>query len=305
MNRTYLNLGLLVVVGGLGAALWLGDRKDDAKKPLTALSPSAVERIAIEHPGSPAIKLAKQDGVWKLLEPVAADTDSFEVSALVGLADTSREGVLEGASNLAELGLDPAAFRITLNDQTLDFGGDEPLKYRKYVRVAGGDVALIQNPSSAALDKDYSDLVSKNLLPEGAAIKRLALPGLSIEQNAAGQWTSAEHADAKASDLQAVVDAWTAAKSMWNGAEPVASVEGGEKVTVTLADDRVLNFVIAARDPQFLLARPEIGVRYTLDKTLAERMLGLPKPAPATPAASPTDLPEAAAPTTDLPAPTP
>lgn len=297
MNRTILNGGLLVIAIGLGVAVWISGKKDDDKSsgPLTSLAPAAVDRISIEHPDSPAIKLEKRDGEWKLVAPVQADTDSFEVSALVGLADTKRQSELTDHDlDYKALGLEPPAFRITLNDQTLDFGGDEPIRYRRYVRVNGDKVALIDNPSSAALDKDYSDLLSKSIVPLGAQITKLALPGLTIEKNAAGEWASPEHPQAKPIDLQTVVDAWNGSKAMWNGAE-LAQGSQGEAVAVTLADGRTLNFIVTARAPQFILSRPDLNVRYTIDKNEVGKMLELPKPGEAKPAVE-TPLPEASAP---------
>ena len=293
MNRTILNGGLLLIAIGLGVAVWTSGNKDDDKSsgPLTSLAPAAVDKISIEHPGAPAIKLEKRDGEWKLVAPVQADTDSFEVSALVGLADTKRQSELtDNALDYKSLGLDPPAFRITLNDQTLDFGGDEPIRYRRYVRVNGDKVALIDNPASAALDKDYSDLMSKSIVPLGAQITKLALPGLTIEKNAAGEWASPEHPQAKPIDLQTVVDAWNGAKAMWNGAE-LAQGSQGDAAAVTLADGRTLNFIVTARTPQFVLSRPDLNVRYTIDKNEVSKMLELPKPGEAKPAVE-TPLPE-------------
>lgn len=298
MNRTILNGGLLVVAIGLGVAVWTSGNKDAEKSsgPLTSLATSAVDTISIEHPDAPAIKLAKKDGEWKLVAPVQADTDSFEVSALVGLADTKRQSELTDSSlDYKSLGLEPPAFRITLNEQTLDFGGDEPIRYRRYVRVNGDKVALIENPSSAALDKDYSDLLSKSIVPLGAQITKLALPGLTIEKNAAGEWASPEHPQAKAIDLQTVVDAWNGSKAMWNGAE-LAQGSQGEAAAVTLADGRTLNFIITARTPQFVLSRPDLNVRYTIDKAEVSKMLELPKPGEAKPSEE-TPLPEGGVPT--------
>jgi hypothetical protein len=282
MNRVWLNAGLGLVVVGLGAAVWFGDKKDAPKAPLTALAPSAVTAISIEHPNSPAIKLEKQDGSWKLVAPVKADTDQFEVAALVNLADTSRQAELtDGGLDYKSLGLDPAAFRITLNDHTLDFGGDEPIKYRRYVRVDGGTVALIENPSSAAVDKDYSDLVSKSVVPPGLEITRIAVPGLTIEKDVSGQWRSPEYPDAKATDLQSVIDAWKNAKSMWNGADPKEASDDGSKgdaIKLALADGSEVDYLIVSRDPQFLLSRPDLGIRYTIAKTETDKLLALPKP---------------------------
>ncbi len=287
MKRLQLNAALLAVVVALAILVWFAQKKENKKAPLTSLAPATVDRIAIEYPGAPAIRLSKQNQAWVMTAPVKAEVDPFEVNALVGLADTGVQGKLDNADP-KQLGLDPAAYRITLNDLDIAFGGEEPLKYRRYVRVGKELPVLINDPSSAALDRDYSDLVAKNLLPAGAEITRIAAPGLSMEKTADGAWTSPDHPQAKRDQLLALAAAWKDAKSMWNAAivpddlkaEPVT-------VTVSLADGRTLGFRLVARDPQLVLASPDLGVRYTLAKTDVDRLLNLDKPATTAPAAAP------------------
>lgn len=296
MKRTHLNMGLLVIVAGLGAAVWFGQKKTDEKKPpLTTLDKSAVDTVVIEHPGSPAIRLGKQNGVWMLTAPVQAETDPFEVNALVGLADTGVQQTL-AEGDLKELGLAPARYRITVNQHTIDFGGEEPLKYRRYVLVDGKQIAIIDDPGSAAFDADYSDLVAKNLLPANADITRIAAPGLSIEKTADGAWISPDHPQARPEQLLAVVTAWKNAKAMFNAAIEPDDAKA-EPVGLTLSDGRTIGFNIVARDPQLLLSRADLGVRYTVSKADIDTLLKLGEPAPAAaqPAAtSAADAPAAA-----------
>ena len=181
MNRNHLNLGLLVAVAGLGTAAWLGQKPDEEKKPpLTALTPSMVQTIALEHPGSPTIRLAKQDGQWAITEPVKAAADPFEVNALVGLSDTSVQMKLD-SGDLKELGLVPARYRITINDQTIDFGGEEPLKYRRYVRVNEKELALIADRSDVTEERRRDSMLqqSERLEMLGQAVRTV---GTLLEQ---------------------------------------------------------------------------------------------------------------------------
>lgn len=299
MKRTHLNAGLAVLVVGLGAAVWFGQEKaEDKKPPLTDLAPAAIDTIAIEHPGSPAIRLARQNGSWMLTAPVQAEADPFEVNALVGLADTGVQQKLD-EGDFKELGLAPARYRITINDQTLDFGGEEPLKYRRYVLVGGKQIVLITDPGNAAFDADYSDLISKSLLPANAEITRIKAPGLSLEKTAGGAWNSPDHPQAQGGQLLAAVDAWKAAKSLFNSAIEPEDAQA-DAVVLTLADGRTLGFNIVAREPQLILARPDLGLRYTLSKADADTLLQLAAPAAAdaaVPGAAPAnDTPQPASP---------
>ena len=211
MNRTHLNLLLLVAVAGLGAGVYFSQKKEEPAVPLTGLTADALTRIALEHPGHPKLVLEKQGAAWKIVEPVKADTDELEVSALTNLAPLGAKRKLPLAEvKLAELGLAPPAYRITLNDVALDFGAQEPIEARRYV-LTGGEVALVDDPPSAALDADYSDLVAKPPVPADGEIVKIELPsGVSVVLGADGKsWEAAPlQPDISADAPQKLAHAW-------------------------------------------------------------------------------------------------
>ena len=277
MKRGRLNLALLVVATGLGVGVWFAQKKEPAGPPLTPFKPDAVTRVALEHPGAPAIRLEKQDTRWKVVEPVKAEADEFEVNALIGLADRETQLKVEGGA-LKDLELEPPKYVLTLNDRALAFGGVEPLEYRRYVKTADG-VFLIEDPPSAALDADYADLIAKAVLPADAAIERIELPGLTLAKNAEGHW-AVTPADPKATAdaMQKLADGWKNARSMWNESARDARIQG-DTVKVTLAGGVVREFTVAAREPQFKLHRADLGVTFVLSRTLVDELLKLPEPA--------------------------
>lgn len=281
MNRTQLNAVLAVAVVGLGVAAWLGREKPEPLPPLTPIAESDVRTIAIAHPDAAVIRIEKRGGDWRLVEPVDAPTDPFEVSSLVGLAKLEVKRSLPISEvTLADLKLDPPQYTVTLNDQVLGFGDTEPIEFRRYIR-SGDQVALVGDPPSAALDRDYSDLVSRALLPDAAQILRIEVPGLVVRRGDDGSgWIADGRADATADQLQSFVDAWQNARAMWNAQRPADAGDAGEPVKLVLADGEVA-LRIAARDPQLLIDRADYGVRYTLSKADVDKLLKLPEPAPA------------------------
>lgn len=297
MNRNVLNLALLVLVAALGAAVWFTQKKEQKGPPLTALAADAVDHIRVEHPGQPGIGLEKKDGQWLLTAPVQAPADPFEVATLVNLATQETRRTLALAElKPAELKLEPPQFTITLNDQRLDFGDVEPLDYRRYVRH-GDTVALIDDPPEPAVDADYSNLVAKELLPARAEIDRIEVPGLSVARGADGKtWTAIPAANAASGDaLAGFVSAWQSARSMWNAAMPADGGQG-EPITVTLKG-AVIRLVLVSREPQLVIDRPDLKIRYTLSKADTDKLLALASPAPDKPAAADAGAPVPKAPT--------
>lgn len=279
MNRSHLNLALLVVVGGLASAVWFAQEKEQKGPPLTALKPDGITRIAIEHPGKPAIKLEKQGGAWTLVEPVHSATDRYEIGGILALAELEVQSTLEAGVDKSVLGLDPPQYSVTLDDTRVALGGSEPIKYRRYAE-SGGVIALVDDPPSPALDADFSDLISKSVVPEGAALSKIELPNVTLEKGADGNWTSRQQGSATPAQLAQLAESWRTAKALWNAADPPEGSTGAP-VRLTLADGGVIELVVQARDPQLVLARKDLRVRYTLSKVLDEELFKIPAPAAA------------------------
>ncbi|MFT4046825.1 MAG: DUF4340 domain-containing protein [Solimonas sp.] len=294
MNRMAVNAVLVLVVAGLAATMVFTRKKEEKGAPLTTLAADAVTSIAIEHPDQPAVKLEKDGLLWKLVAPVQAATDPFEVATLVNLAtQETRRTLKAGDVKLGELKLDPPQFTITLNDQKLAFGDLEPLEYRRYVKN-GDTVALIDDPSGTAVDADYSDLVAKELLPGSAELQKIDVPGLSVARAPGSTaWTVTPASAAATTDaLAAFVDGWQRARAMWNAAMP-ADGGKGEPITLTLKDG-VVHLVLVSREPQLIIDRPDLKIRYSLSKADEDKLLKLTEPAKD--AAKPADPAPAAAP---------
>jgi hypothetical protein len=304
MNRKQLNLVLGVVALALLATVFLTRKKPEdgagGGAALTSLTREAITKITLSHPGTPDIVLEKTASQWNLIAPVKAAADRFQVDSLLAFANAETRSKLDSAGlDRTELGLDPPKYTVALNDTVLSFGEIEPLKYSRYVEVkdaAGDRIVTVDDSAGASTDADYSDLVSRSLLPDEAQIASIEVPGLSVMKAAAGPgWTSVPADAAQNSDaIQKFVDHWRDAKSLFNQAPPKdeAAKPGvkPEAAVVTLQDGTQLSFHVIARAPQLVIERADIGVRYTLAAPEADALLALPKdkaPADAKPAAAP------------------
>lgn len=289
MKQARLNLILMAIVLVLAGALYFGQKKEPPKgQPLTALKMEAIGKLTLHHPNAADIVAEKKDGKWALTAPVQVAADPYELSSLLNVATAETKSSIDpkDVKKLADLGLDPPGFSLTLNDTRVDFGGTEPLNYHRYV-MTGGKIALVDDPPASALDADYSDLVAKTLLPLGAEVSTISVPGLKVARSADGKSWTADPADPKAGsdELQKFVDAWTGARALWNAAMPADAkpVANQQTAVVTLKDGSSLSFNIAGRDPQLVLERADLKVQYDLAKSDADKLLKLPQP-PAPPA---------------------
>lgn len=284
MKRARLNLLLLVLVAALAGGAYFSSKKPEAKSsPLTALSSEAITRISIQHPQQAALQLEKRGSSWWLTAPVTAPCDPFEVATLLNLASASTQRSFKLSEvKPAELKLDPPQFTITLNDQTLAFGDVEPLEYRRYVQH-GDTVTLIDDPAATSVDADYSDLLAKSLLPPEARLTAIKLPGLSLTRSADGKQWQADPAPAGlgADDISRLVEAWRQARSMWNAAMPTSEAvdaQAPQPIELTLEGGQTVQLLLISREPQLIIDRPDLKLRYTLSKADADTLLSL-KPA--------------------------
>lgn len=276
MQRNVLNICLGLAALGLGAAVIFSQKKDEKGPPLTPFAAEAIHHIRIDHPGSPVIELSKQGSQWNLIAPAKVEADPFEVNGILALAGLEAQTTLDPAKVvLKELKLDPPKYSVTLNDQKLEFGGEEPIKFRRYIRT-NGKIVLVSDPPSAALDADYSDLVAKTLLPAGAEIQSIELPDFTIRKSEDGKGWMLSHGndDATSDAKQKLVDAWKNARALWNAAAPKDAK--GDRITVTTKAGTA-EFLVTQRQPQLVLTRVDLGVSYTLSEELMKEMLQLPE----------------------------
>lgn len=289
MKRTTLNLTLAMLVAGLSAGAWYAQKQKNAPKPsLTGLGANGVSRASVAWPDAPEIRLERQGEQWRLTAPVTARVDRFEALNFGNLATTQiRETLSADGLDLKSIGLDPPERVITLNDQRIALGATDPIEFRRYAEV-GGKVVLIDDPVSAAFDRDYHDLISKELFAADEEIVGLELPGLVLAQGADGSWSALPASPAATADaIRQLVSAWKGASAMWN--EAGGSEPAGERVRLRLKGGEVREFVVASREPQLSLYSPALKIRFQLSKALEDGLFKL--PAPAEPAAPPAESP--------------
>ncbi len=303
MKQKTLNLVLAVAATGLVSLAVFQRRSEEAAataavkkgEPLTPLRSADVDHIAIRHPGAAEILLEKKEGRWRMVAPVQAAADTVEVGKVLALATAKTQGKLEIAKiRRPDLGLEPPAYSVSLNDTSIAIGGVEALKYARYVEVDAGApddrIAMIDDVSESATDADYSDLLAKTLLPQNADIVRIEVPGLGVSRTGNGGWTAQPATtDATSDALQTFVDLWREARSVSNEALPAGKdAARPETATVRLADGSAYTFLILGRGKQVQLARADLKLRYVMPETDAERLLKLPHLKPPKPAKSET-----------------
>ncbi len=174
MRGAWSTLALVAVALGLGAYIYFVDStrpETEARDKVFAVEPDAIEELRIVAKGDTSV-LRKTDGAWRLVEPLAADADANEVSAIVSnlsslevarevdanAADLAQYGLATPKADLRFTGANGLAGRLRLGD-TAPTGSD--------LYAAKGDdnrVFLVTVSAETSLVKSAFDLRDKRVL---------------------------------------------------------------------------------------------------------------------------------------------
>jgi len=108
----------------------------------------------------------------------------------------------------------------------------------------------------------YTQFVRRRLFAKDTRIAAITLPGLSISK-ADQNWNVEPAQEVSSDDLQAFIESWQEATSF--NIQAVDPTQGNEAVEITLADNAGnIVYSIASREPELVLARPDLGIQYRM-----------------------------------------
>ncbi|MFQ5643832.1 MAG: DUF4340 domain-containing protein [Thiogranum sp.] len=280
-SRWIINFLLLVaiVILSLVAHFKPGIDRQTESTAITSLGKDRLHRIHINRPVREDLVLLKNSaGNWDIERTPVLPADRLQVNALLRLAEQDAvRSYPAGELDLDQLQLDPPYATVILNNTAVEFGNLEPIEGLRYVRVADR-VHLIPDIYMQLIELSYTQFVRRDLFAKGTRIAAVTLPGLSVRRADQG-WEIEPEQQVSADDLQAFVERWQHASSIsTRAADPV---ESSDVVKVTLADNAGdVEFTIAARKPELVLVRKDLGIQYRMGDT-AGTLLALVPPAAA------------------------
>ncbi len=277
-GRWLQNLALFGFAAVLGLVVFFEPGKDPVPPPtlLTELTGDGLTRIGIERPRQPSVELSKKDGNWRLLSPVAVGANGTRIESLIKvLAAHSHSHFPVIEKELGRFSLAPPKATLMLNGTALLFGDTEALNGHRYVRV-GNDIHLTTDAYYHHLIATWPSFVSLRLLPAGAKLTGLRLPGLELHREA-GAWQLALAPEAVSADaIEALVQAWQNAQAL-----RVTAMVAGLKVDGVIrlkfsGQQTALEFELVKTASDLILRRPDLGIQYHLPTAAGSRLLMLP-----------------------------
>jgi hypothetical protein len=277
-SRNLLNLVLLVVIGVLVVVVVYEPGKKVAPViKLTKLPKTAIHKIAITHIGAPKIVLEKKDGKWQMREPYAMPANDFKADAITELAQaksTAHYPIKKG-EDLKPYGLDHPRLSVVFNGKDkLEFGGTEPLKYQRYIRI-GNTLHLVFDKYYYNLSAAAPEYVDHVLLPAQSTITKLVLPKLSLTQQG-DKWLAQPPVKQLSNDqVNELLDNWTSAHATAMLAyKPGKSPEQAQ--VYLKGQSKPLVFDVLREKDAVSLGRADLGLKYKFTKDIGNSLLKLP-----------------------------
>jgi hypothetical protein len=282
MRRLWLNLALLLIVIVLAVVAFLepGSQQPESRRSLLSLSPAQVTQIQLQRNGAQTLQIERVDNGWMIVKPIRIAASDYRIDALLQLLNaTSYASFPLSARPLSSFGLDKPSSQVSFNEQTVMFGDNEPLNNRRYI-LAGDQVQVIDDRYFYQSQLLLTALVDAALVPGGRSLKQIKLPGIVLQQHQgvwrATQFPSAETAEITpdSSDVSALVDEWRSIRALqiseYQSDVPEANIE------LVFADGETMPLEILARDPELILGRRSLNLRFHFSADQADRLLSLP-----------------------------
>jgi len=277
-RRAWLNLALLSLVIILGVLAYFepGGKKVEEQPRLLALTQSQVTRIQIHTRNNPPVQLERTPDGWMITAPIQVAASDYRVNNMLQLLGaTSYSSFPVAGRPLSGFWLEHPVGRIVFNDQTIEFGENEPLNNHRYIRV-GEQIHLIDDRYYYQSQMMLTALVDTALVSAGRSLKRILLPDLTLQQQQ-GRWqSSASKPDAMEPHQDAIdtlVDEWLRARAM--RIDHYQADKAEDEIELEYSDGQRETLEILEREPELILGRKRLDLRYHLSADQGDRLLTL------------------------------
>lgn len=271
-SRALLNIALFIFVALLATYIYINNQQQQqtsVSEQLTQLSADEVTKINIRH-NQRHIELKKQNGKWRMLQPIKIDANSFRIETILKMLNTVSHADY-AATDLDEdkYGLAQASTSISFNDTRIDFGIVNPINNYRYVRV-GDSVHLIDDYFYPLLSSQTGTLVARELISSDASIDKLELPEHTLYRDENNNWRSSNEVGPDA--INETLHHWQHGQAF--GVHNYMPRDSLAEISVYLdGEPETVRFYITDTDPWLIIARPELDIEYHFNLEFHDRLL--------------------------------
>ena len=271
-SRTLVNIALFLLVVVLALYMYVTDQQHQdtrESEQLTQLPADEVTHIEIRH-NQRHIILHKQNGIWRMLQPVRINANGFRIETVLKMLNTVSHAAYPAAGlELEKYGISATSTSVSFNGTTIDFGILNPINNYRYVRVAD-TIHLIDDHFYPLLSSQTGTLVARELIPAEAEIEKIKLPEATLYRDENDVWHSNDAIGPDA--INETLYQWKHAQAFgvhnYMQRDPIAEIR------IRLADNPdPVHLYVTDTDPWLIIARPELDLEYHFNLEFYDRLL--------------------------------
>lgn len=255
----FLLIAIIAISYFVGDRYWT-DSPNQPKNPISRLKPADIMSVAYELDGNSFV-LSKSSDQWQLETPVQWPANNITVERIIAiLASETETSIAVDGIDLTALGLQDPKLTLRLNDTVVLFGATNNINDRRYILI-GSTIFLLADVHLPFMVQGISGLIDKRLLPGSISLQALDIAGLRLNKNNTRTWTSSNNTAISTDQINRLVSNWqTIEAGTIRRYDPSASVQ--QKIVATLSDGSSIEFLLMAREPELVIARPDLDLQY-------------------------------------------
>jgi hypothetical protein len=257
----------------IGLAIFLvttdNDNSTDKDSPLTTTDPKNVEHIQIIRRDLDDITFKKQDNRWFMQHPYTITANPVRINTLLGVLQAHSYTQFDVAEVMLDrFMLDDPLVSIQIDEDLIEFGDTNPLERLRYV-LFNNTVHLINDSLYQQLLAPATFFINPRLIPAGNNISEIHLPEnhLSLFD---GSWVLSPPSEISMDKINQLASAWRDISAIM--VRDYIQGDSNEKIKIKLQADNIFEFVVVSREPQLILARPDLNIQYHISNYDADRL---------------------------------
>ncbi|MCZ6469732.1 MAG: DUF4340 domain-containing protein [Gammaproteobacteria bacterium] len=255
----FLLIAIIAISYFVGDRYWT-DSPNQSRNPISRLKPADIMSVAYELDGNSFV-LSKSSDQWQLETPVQWPANNITVERIIAiLASETETSIAVDGIDLTALGLQDPKLTLRLNDTVVLFGATNNINDRRYILI-GSTIFLLADVHLPFMVQGISGLIDKRLLPGSISLQALDIAGLRLNKNNTRTWNSSNNTAISTDQINRLVSNWqTIEAGTIRRYDPSASVQ--QKIVATLNDGSSIEFLLMAREPELVIARPDLDLQY-------------------------------------------
>lgn len=145
-----------------------------------SLDPASVQRIQISRADKEDIVIEKSGNDWIINSPLSIAANPFRINSILSLPSSRSLAQLPAnESDLDQLGLQPSAVTLRLDDNVFEFGTVSPLEEGRYL-LHGQTIHVIEDNLFHQLVQDTGFFISTRLISDDDPLVRISYPDFEL-----------------------------------------------------------------------------------------------------------------------------